>query len=250
MPVSVDLEASNGPVRFRASRLPAGLSLDAVTGVISGRPTRGSDGPMAFTVTASNEVGASNPVEFAYTVTSLDEDVSGVFRGLVERSEELGSNALGGAVSLTVTSTGSFSGRLELGLGSHAFKGQLLALTPGGDASASVVIERPAGALTLDFSLNAETARLTGALSAGLESVPLEGYRKLDSASAFAGLHTAALEISEALAGNMAYPQGNGFASLTVTSGTALVKYAGRLADGTSATLSTAVLVGGACPDA
>lgn len=249
LPVSFQVVASNGPAQFSASQLPNGLSINSSTGLISGRPTRASKGTATFKVTATNAAGKSQPAEFAYSVVALDEDVSGVFYGLVERKEELGQAGLGGLVKLTVTQTGSFSGTLNFGIKSHTFRGQLDSLAPGGNASASVQITRPAqAALTFEFILDAEEASLEGTLSADSESVNVIGYRQLGDASAHDGLYTAALELDEALIGNADYPQGNGFTSVKVTGRTGATKYTGNMADGTKVTLSSSVLVGGRLP--
>lgn len=53
-----------------AGRLPAGLSLDPVTGEISGTPTE--DGPYSFTITADNGVGEPIVHEFSGTVAAAE----------------------------------------------------------------------------------------------------------------------------------------------------------------------------------
>ncbi len=254
VPVSEVISASNGPVTFRASRLPTGVVLDTSTGLLSGRPTRSTVGLSLFKVTATNAAGVSDAVEFAYEVAGLDENIGGVFYGLVARSSDLGLNGLGGSVRLAVTQTGAFTGSLVVDLRTYAFKGLLAAASPGGDASASVVIPRaaPDEPLTLDFLLEAATGQLSGTLSAEAESVNVLAWRNPwnagNPATAYAGLYTAALELPSELQGDAAYPQGNGYASLTVTAGTGLVKYVGRLADGTSVTINTALGGSGQVP--
>jgi hypothetical protein len=254
VPVTQVLEASNGPVTFRASRLPVGVKLDTSTGQLSGQPTRAASGLSLFKVMATNTAGVSDAVEFAYEVAALGDDVGGVFHGLVERSSDLGMNGLGGSVKLAVTQSGAFSGSLVVDLRTYAFKGVLTAATPGGDAVGSVVIPRsaPAEALTLEFTQAAATGQLTGTLSAEAETVAVLAWRtpwKLGNpATAYAGLYTALLELPLELQGDAAYPQGNGYVSLTVTAATGLIKCVGRLADGTSLTISTAVAANGQVP--
>ncbi len=54
-PVSYQITASNSPTSFGASGLPAGLSVNAMTGLISGSPT--STGTTVVTVSATNAAG-------------------------------------------------------------------------------------------------------------------------------------------------------------------------------------------------
>ena len=64
--VAVDPEGS--PLRFSATGLPAGLSLDTATGRITGTPT--TIGSNTVTVTASDDLGASATLSFAWQVVA------------------------------------------------------------------------------------------------------------------------------------------------------------------------------------
>lgn len=66
-PLSVALNAANAPTTYRASGLPAGLTLDAARGILSGTPT--TAGRRAVVVTAENAAGAAT--------TTLDLAVTG-----------------------------------------------------------------------------------------------------------------------------------------------------------------------------
>ena len=58
VPFSYQITASNNPTAFGATGLPAGLSVNAATGVITGRPT--APGTYAATVTATNTTATSS----------------------------------------------------------------------------------------------------------------------------------------------------------------------------------------------
>ena len=69
-PVNLAIKATDSStgtaLSYQASGLPAGLVIDAVTGVISGTPT--STGSSAVTVTARDSTGASGSAQFGWTV--------------------------------------------------------------------------------------------------------------------------------------------------------------------------------------
>ncbi len=65
---SYQITASNSPTSYAATGLPAGLSINTTSGVISGTPT--AAGTSTVTLTATNTGGTSSPFGLALTVTA------------------------------------------------------------------------------------------------------------------------------------------------------------------------------------
>src|SRR5207237_6069078 len=66
-PFSYTITATNNPTSFTASPLPAGLTINTSTGLISGTPT--SAGTTNVTITASNGAGTCNSASAILVIT-------------------------------------------------------------------------------------------------------------------------------------------------------------------------------------
>lgn len=70
---SYGITASNSPTSFSASGLPAGLSINRVTGVISGTPS--AAGTANVTLSAANDVGSGSSATLVITIAPNPSDV-------------------------------------------------------------------------------------------------------------------------------------------------------------------------------
>jgi len=91
---SYTITASNSPTSFAATSLPAGLSVNTTTGVISGTPT-GSTGTTNSTITATNASGSDSKT-LVWTITSGTPVIN---------SATTASGIVGASVSYTITAT-------------------------------------------------------------------------------------------------------------------------------------------------
>jgi hypothetical protein len=69
LPIRASDSAAGQTLNYRATGLPAGLSINTSTGVISGTPT--ASGSSAVTVTATDTTGASGSASFTWTVNPV-----------------------------------------------------------------------------------------------------------------------------------------------------------------------------------
>lgn len=282
--VTDQITAANAPTSFTFTNLPAGVSGDKVTGQLSGKPTAATTANKTFTVTATNAAGTGPIATIGYTIEALPAASVGTFSGLVDRSTVL-SGAVAGQfmkghggslANLVVTSSGTFTATLNLEDKSYKMPAAArLDATAGGNPAASVVILRGTATdtvpdLTLAFAINKDTGELTGTLSDGVIVTPvaLKAWRSPWKATgtvaspanpADAASYTAALELDPALAGtdplsappgnpaNVAYPQGTGYGTLTITTA-GIATWSGKAADGTPLTASTMLGPNGEVP--
>ena len=172
-PVDVFITATNNPTSFSASGLPVGLTLDAKSGRLTGRPTAASKKdllgayvPSKLSFKASNPVGPSAAREWNLVIELFDPQAMGTFHGIVSREGQSNFH-MGGQIQLTVTSTGVVSGSATLAGQKHSILGAL-DTSLSTDPSANLLIKRsPAslGDLNLKINLNPAENKLTGRIT-------------------------------------------------------------------------------------
>ena len=231
VPMSADEHRS--PASFAATGLPAGLKIEPLTGIISGRVTASKSTPYAVKITAKNLLG-SDVVNVTLLVSPLPAGSIGTFVAPLPRHAF--NDGQGGRVDLVTTSTGSFSGKLTLGGRKPiSFKGGLLSMSsePGSRPAGAITLSQPAPLppLELSFVLDPETCLMAATLTDGSAPVIFEGWKSTwsvrQTAEAFDGLYNLGL----AAEAQEDTPEGRGFAAVTIAKAGA-VKLVGKTGDG------------------
>ncbi|MFF8941436.1 M4 family metallopeptidase [Streptomyces sp. NPDC014864] len=183
-PVSLQIQASStngGALTYSASGLPAGLSINSSTGLISGTPT--TAGTSSTTVTAKDSTGATGTTSFSWTVATSGGGCT---------STQLLSNPgfESGATGWTST-----SGVITTDTGEAAHSGSYKAWLDGYGSSHTDTLSQsvtiPAGCkATFTFYLHIDTAETTTSsqydkLTVTAGSTTLASYSNLNAASGY-----------------------------------------------------------------
>jgi hypothetical protein len=216
--------------------LPKGITLNAATGVLSGRPTVTKAGGYPLTFTASNGKLRSAPRSANLAVIGIEPSAIGVFAGPAPRSPLNGN--LGGRFDLTTTATGTFSGSLTLGARpAIAFRNLLMQVGGAGDQvltgniSGITMLDKTPLAALVEVFVADQSARLTLTHPNGTQLiVPAwrNSWSPTNLATSFATNYSVRLDPRE---NGEVSPAGYGFASFSVgTNGVA--RLTGKLPDG------------------
>lgn len=249
------LTATSQVTRWTITGLPPGVTYNSKTGIITGSPT--TPGYYWVTITVSNSLGTGTPVGLTWEVQALPPGVIGTFHGLLDRNLRY-NGGYGGALTLTTTSTGAYTGTLTRGIHRHILKGRLTATTTSGapvSGQASLTRRAPYGPLTFRFDLRPEEKTLEGSITdptvvpadIALVGALRAAYSTAEPATAYAGRWNTAYELPAPLLSSSTYPQGATWGTQTVSS-TGLATWAGRLADGTAITASAGISADGSTP--
>jgi hypothetical protein len=255
--VPYDLNTDRTPTLFKVNKLPAGLVINKLTGEITGIPTAGSLTPFEFQITASNDF-SPHTVSTSILVKEIPLK-TGQFIGVLPRHSVLNDN-LGGRIDFTVSSKGSLSGTLTLGVLKHSFSGQIVtSLSHEAEAHATITVSRgKAAPLALSFTVTDDQLLTNGVLSLGAESLSFNGWRnpwgKTAPANSLAGsglpvgFYTFGLDLPAPLVGAPDTPQGSGFGTLSIDKTTGIATVAGRLSEDTAFTSTTLASLQGKVP--
>ena len=240
---SLTVPTEHPPVTYTATKLPPGLTLSNLTGVISGTPTLA--GIYDVVIKASNAAGPADPITVRINVAALPAGAVGVFNGFVTHSPLNGQ--MGSRIELTTTLTGSYTGKMITGATSLPLTGKLLA-DPGDTDHPElklVITPKTGPQLTLDLTLDGPGHTLSGTYTNGTDTSTVSAWHNpwstTQKATAFATLHNFSLMQTSANASDMTLPQGSGFGSFTPKETTGAVSVAGKLMDGSPFTSATFV---------
>lgn len=229
--------AENTATRFTLKGLPKGMKFDTKTGILSGVPA--APGPYTLTLTATNASGASAPFIHTWEVDPLPDGVAGVFEGIVDRNDFFNAG-LGGRVTLSITTSGSYSGSLVLGAKTHRFTGRITTFpdteeVPYSSTTIKFGGKRPQGLM----ELSVQGGLLSGYLDDIENGVFHFTARRVewgpDLQAAHTGDHTAHLQLAALHDEEPGLPRGHGYLAGTC-SARGVFKWAGRLPDGGSFT--------------
>ena len=204
-----------------AGQLPAGLQLNAATGVLSGRPTAAANRNFRVSVTDSNLQAAAQ--YFNLLICNATGPQAGTFTGLLLQTNAP-THASSGVIQIVVAKTGAFAARLTLAGRKIVFAGLF---DPAGNATNTLD-----GVLSVALHADRQgritgTVTGTGFVSDLLAELP-------NTSPQWQGTYTLAFSPADVTATNV--PQGYGYAKLTV-SRTGRGSLTGVLNDGTKLTV-------------
>jgi subtilisin family serine protease/subtilisin-like proprotein convertase family protein len=237
---SRQFSAENGVTKFKISKLPPGVTFNTTTGVLSGRPSKA--GVYTLTITATNLAGDSEPYIYRWEIEDFPLAARGNWRATIQRTNL--NSSLGGRFSLTISKTGTYSGKLILGAKSYSLSSRINAV-PGNQASTtpfSISRGKSITPLTGTITLKLDDGTLTGSITDNSFSADLSGVRNpwttaTPAVPALMVFNTA-LERPDSVTDNPLFPQGNGYV-IHKLSPTGTISSSGRLAEGTSFTFSS-----------
>ena len=232
-----------GPFDCDVATLPPGITFNATTGKLIGRPT--AAGNYSIRVRARQGAAWSPWQSITVAVQAWPASATGLFSALVSRHAGF-NDSLGGMLTLSTTSTGAYTGTLRLGRTALGIRG-FLAGKPG--TTPAVVVNVPrTGLSTLRLVANLGPDRiLRGSLSDASGAIAVTGWQRIWEATtapmpaAYQGYFTAQMANATGLAADgRPLPGGRGWMTFTTTAGGVATGVC-KLSDGTPAGFSAFV---------
>lgn len=214
--------------RFTAKNLPPGLTINPVTGEITGRPLVAGEFDQVW-ITATNAAGTSTSRGYIINVEDYAAPAHGTFIAVTDR-QGTATDGLGARVDITTTATGTFTGKVYIGAKTYQVSGPLN--TSGPNPTGSAPFKRGATTVTLTFSLDATNGEFSGALSGGTS---FTGGWRAQTATLLTGPHNFLLAVPGGAWPEV--PEGTGYGSVNVQAN-GKVTISGRAADGSPFTSS------------
>jgi hypothetical protein len=170
--VPVNSSPSLRPATFSASGLPPGLSIDPITGIISGVPTGAGNASYMVTITATNVKGSTQVTKQLY-IEGLNCSYVGRFIGLIERDGAI-NGGFGGYVEVNILPTATYSGFLSIAGVKLPFAGNFVyeGYTAGIAVTCKVARDDPYKNLKFSFEINPSSDGLLGTLQEASPSTP------------------------------------------------------------------------------
>ena len=219
---------SNVATTWTATGLPPGLTINRTTGLISGTPTAAGDFDRVI-ITATNQFGRSTSTAYIISIQPFPLAAIGAFTGFFDRSGST-TNGLGGRFDLVTASTGAYTATVTIGTTRTTSRGFLS--TTGTNPSATISVLGNA----IQFTIDSNTGAIIGNAPLGTLSAVLTGWPNRLQTDRVGVCNFAASSPNPPVD----RPQGASHGSLTIPA-RGLTKIAGRTADGTAFTSSSAL---------